>query len=87
MFKEERQDYQFRWKDIGDIQEGRPNHGKNTMVAVYRLFQFSLRDVLIKEFNVETANDIFIKAGRLAGSEFCKNVLNTERGFNEFIAD
>lgn len=87
MFKEEREDYQFQWKDIGDIKKGRPNLGETTMVAVYRLMQYTLRDVLIKEFNVDKAGELFVKAGKLAGSEFCKNVLNTKLNFNEFIAD
>jgi len=87
MFKEEREDYQFQWKDIGNIQKGRPNLGETTMVAVYRLMQYTLRDVLIKEFNVDKAGELFVKAGKQAGSEFCKNVLNTKLTFNEFIAD
>jgi hypothetical protein len=33
--------------------------------------QFTLRDVLIKEYNPETAARIFRQAGALAGSEFC----------------
>jgi predicted hydrocarbon binding protein len=87
MFKEERDVYQFTWKDIGNIEEGRPNLGPSTLIAVYRLLQFTLRDVLIKEYDVETAADIFRKAGLLAGSEFCKNVLNTGLDFNAFVAD
>jgi len=87
MFNDEREDYQFKWKHIGNIQRGRPNLGETTMVSVYRLFQYTLRDVLIKEFNVDKANELFVKAGKLAGSEFCKNVLNTNLNFNEFIAD
>ena len=87
MFKEEREDYQFQWKDIGDIQKGRPNLGETTMVAVYRLMQYTLRDVLIKEFNVDKAREIFVEAGKQAGSEFCKTVLDTKLNFNEFIAD
>ena len=79
--------YQFQWKDIGDIQEGRPNLGLNTNVAVYRLMQFTLRNVLLQEYGVEKANEIFVSAGKLAGSEFCKNVLDTNLDFSEFVAD
>ncbi len=56
MFNEEREDYLFRWKDIGNIQKGRPNLGETTSVAIYRLMQYTLRDVLIKEFNVDKAD-------------------------------
>jgi predicted hydrocarbon binding protein len=42
--------------------------------------------VLITELGVNKANDIFIKAGRLAGTQFAQNLLNLELGFNDFIA-
>lgn len=87
MFKEERTTTRFQWKDLGDIESGRPNLGPMTSVAVYRLMQYTLRDVLITKFDVKTANEILFEAGRLAGSEFCKNVLNTKLGFDEFIAE
>lgn len=87
MFTEERSEYLFKWEDLGDIAEGRPNLGPTTLLTVYRLLQFTLRDVLIKEYDVATASSIFQKAGHLAGSEFCKNVLNTELDFNDFVAN
>jgi uncharacterized protein len=87
MFKEERESYQFQWKDLGNIEEGRPNLGPTTLVAVYRLMQYTMRDVLITKYDSETAGKLLVEAGKLAGSEFCKGVLNTELGFNEFIAD
>jgi len=71
MFKEERDNFQFRWEDLGNIEEGRPNLGTSTSLLAYRLMQFTLRDVLIKEYNPETAARIFRQAGALAGSEFC----------------
>lgn len=87
MFKEERKQYSFKWADLGDIESGRPNLGPLTPVAVYRLMQYTLRDVLATRYDVKTANEIIVEAGRLAGSEFCKNVLDTGLAFNEFIAD
>jgi len=77
MFKEERDYNKFTWQDLGDIEKGRPNLGLYVPVMAYRLLQYTLRDVLIGELGVEKANDIFIKAGRLAGSQLCKNLLNT----------
>lgn len=79
--------YSFKWKDLGNIGVGRPNLGKNTSVVVYRLMQFSLRSTFLKEFGAEQANEIFRKAGKLAGIEFCKNVLNIELELNDFISD
>jgi uncharacterized protein len=87
MFKEQRGSYRFQWKDLGDIQAGRPNLGPNTSVSVYRLMQYTLRDVLITRYGVDAANEALVQAGKLAGSEFCKNVLNANLGFDEFIAD
>jgi len=86
MFKEERNYNKFVWEDLGDIEKGRPNLGLTVPVLAYRLLQYTLRDVLIAELGVDKANDILIKAGRLAGAQFCENLLNRELGFNEFIA-
>jgi uncharacterized protein len=86
MFKEERDYNKFTWQDLGDIEKGRPNLGLYVPVMAYRLLQYTLRDVLIGELGVEKANDIFIKAGRLAGSQLCKNLLNTSLNLNEFVA-
>ncbi|NMC74764.1 MAG: 4-vinyl reductase [Geobacteraceae bacterium] len=86
MFKEDRNHTTFQWKDLGDIEEGRPNLGVTVPVLAYRLMQYTLRDVLISEVGADRANDIFIKSGRLAGAQFCENILNRELGFSEFIA-
>lgn len=87
MFKEDRDNYRFKWKDLGDIDAGRPNLGVTTCVAVYRLMQYTLRDVLITRYNPDTASEILRDAGRLAGSEFCRNILDTGLDFNGFIAN
>jgi len=87
MFKEERDYNKFSWEDLGDINVGRPNLGQLVPVIVYRLFQYTMRDVMITETDVATARDIFVKAGKLAGEHFCKNVLNMDLEFNEFIAE
>ena len=86
MFKEERDHNRFSWDDLGDPESGRPNLGLSVSVPVYRLLQYTLRDVLIARYSVKTANKIFIEAGRLAGKELCKNLLNLKLGFDEFIA-
>lgn len=85
MFKSEF--YRFSWKDLGDIEAGRPNLGNLMNVAVYRLMQYTLRDVLNRHLSVEKASDLLREAGKLAGTEFCKNALNSSLPFNEFIAD
>ena len=87
MFSEEREDSLFNWTMLGDIMEGRPNLGQTTDVSVYRLMQFTLRDVLIREFDVETADRIFFQAGKTAGAHFYENVITRRGEFHEFIAD
>jgi len=87
MFKEERNELKFCWKDLGNIQDGRPNLGDKTTVTAYRLMQYVIRDVLIRRFGPEIAGDIFYEAGAKAGKEFCKNMLNKELDFHTFIAE
>ena len=81
-----RQHPKFEWKDLGDIQKGRPNLGTKVPVLVYRLMQYTIRDVLTAEFGAETKDAILIKAGRVAGKQFCENMLDKQLGFNEFIS-
>lgn len=87
MFKEERDESQFHWSMLGDIQEGRPNLGPMVHVAVYRLMQYTLRDLLIREFGVQEADRIFFEAGRKAGEEFCRNVLTQHGDVNAMLKE
>ncbi len=86
MFKEDRDEIQFTWSMLGDIEAGRPNLGPMMHLAVYRLMQFTLRDVLIRDFGVETADRIFFEAGKKAGEEFCRNLLAETEDLNSFVA-
>jgi len=87
MFKEEREENQFEWSMLGDIEEGRPNLGPLVNVSVYRLMQFTLRDILIRDLGVETADRIFYEAGKKAGEEYYKNVLTDVEDLNGLFAD
>ena len=87
MFKEERDELKFDWSMIGKIGEGRPNLGKTMDVSVYRLMQFTLRDVLTKEFDSETADKIFYEAGKHAGKEFYKELVTQKDDFNGFVVE
>lgn len=86
MFKEARDSNKFVWDDLGDLEKGRPNLGLTVPVLAYRLLQYTFRDVMISELGVKKANDIIIKAGRLAGRQFCENMLNRDLDFNEFVS-
>jgi predicted hydrocarbon binding protein len=87
MFKEEREESQFAWSMLGDIEKGRPNLGPLMHVAVYRLMQFTLRDILIRDFGVEQADKIIFEAGKKAGQEFCDNILTDKKDINGLFAD
>jgi len=79
--------YDFEWEHLGDISQGRPNLGLETSVIAYRLMQYTFKDVFSKEIGKQKTLDLFVKAGFLAGQEFCRNVLDTSMPFAEFIAD
>jgi predicted hydrocarbon binding protein len=55
-------------------------------VLVYRLFEYSMNDILHKEFGFEKANELFRKAGHLAGTEFSKNALPLGGDLNTFVS-
>ena len=44
-------------------------------VLVYRLLEYSMNDVLFKNFGIEKTDEIFRQAGYLAKCEFAKNAL------------
>jgi len=85
MFKEERGAALFEWSMIGDIGEGRPNLGPTMDVAVYRLMQFTMRDVLIARYGVEAADIVLYTAGELAGKEFCKALIEPGLDLRAFL--
>ncbi len=87
MFKEAQDQTQFQWSMLGDLQKGRPNLGPMTHIAVYRLMQYTLRDVLVRQFGPEQANRVFFEAGKRAGQAYFKNVLTQKSNLNEFFAD
>jgi len=87
MFREERDESRFEWSMIGDVGAGRPNLGPTMPVSVYRLMQFTLRDLLIKESGVETADEIFYKAGWKAGEEYHRNVIGPQSDVDGLFAE
>lgn len=80
-------DYSFSWNDLGDIPLGRPNLGSSTSIVNYRLLQYTFKDVLTEMFGKEKTHEVFRKAGYLAGTHFCRNILDTRLDFHAFIAD
>lgn len=78
--------YRFSWNHLGDIAMARPHIGADLPVAVYRLMQYTLRHVLADRYGDEGTREIMREAGRLAGEEFCKNLLDASLAFPEFVA-
>jgi predicted hydrocarbon binding protein len=77
----------FTWGCLGDIDEGRKNLGPDMPVLIYRLFQYTLKDILTREYDEETASGLYRAAGHLAGTELAKNVLDLSGDFDYFISN
>jgi predicted hydrocarbon binding protein len=79
--------YKFSWDLLGDIQAGRPNLGNTTRLEVYRLLQFTFRDVIEQHVGTEVTDKIFYEAGSLAGKEFYDHMLTPTSDLNEFLRE
>ena len=77
----------FTWENLGDINVGRGNLGLDMPVAIYRLLQYTMKDILSREYGDETTADILRAAGHLAGTHFADNVLDLSGDFDHFIAN
>ena len=44
--------YQFEWDKLGNIKKGREHLGEEMPVLVYRLLEYSMNDVLFKNFGI-----------------------------------
>lgn len=78
---------EFKWENLGNIKEGRGDLGEEMPVLVYRLMQFTMLDILTKEYGAEKANDLFREAGFLAGKEFAQALLDLTVDLDTFVAN
>ncbi|MCL2415635.1 MAG: 4-vinyl reductase [Defluviitaleaceae bacterium] len=76
----------FQWDNLGDIKTGRGGLGEEMPVALYRLMQYTMVDVLSREFGLDKANSILRDSGYLAGCEFAENALITDQDFDAFVS-
>lgn len=78
--------YEFSWNLLGDVQLGRPNLGNTTRLEVYRLMQFSFRDVLEQRYGADETDKIFYDSGYLAGREFYQHLIGPQGDINVMVA-
>ncbi|MDR3319139.1 MAG: 4-vinyl reductase [Clostridiales bacterium] len=83
----EKKPSKFTWEGLGDIGEGRKNLGDSMPVIVYRLFQYTLKDILAREYSPEQAAALYRAAGHLAGTEFARHLLDLTGDFDYFVAN
>lgn len=77
--------YRFSWKLLGDTKTGRPHLGPLMRVEIYRLMQYTLRDILEEDFGQEKTDAIVFRAGYRAGTEFYRNLMGKPASINEFV--
>ena len=80
----ENRKYAFTWDLLGDLELGRPNLGNVTRVEVYRLMQYTLRDVIESRLGTEEADKVFYEAGKMAGLAFYEHFLTGVEDVGEF---
>jgi len=80
--------YKFSWENtIGvDLSQSRPSLGGNTRIEVYRLFQFTLRDILEQNYGTEMTDKLFKNAGIMAGKEFYKRFLADSKNVGDLVS-
>lgn len=66
-------------------ENSRGNLGQELPVIVYRLLEYSLKEVLIERYGKEEQVEIFRSAGKMAGEYFAKNMLNLDQPLNQFV--
>jgi predicted hydrocarbon binding protein len=79
--------YKFDWDNTvgADMKLARPNLGPSTRVEVYRLFQFTIRDVLEQHFGTEMADKLFREAGCMSGKAFFDKFLNDVKDISMLV--
>jgi len=71
--------YKFDWSLIGNLEDGRPNLGRQTSVEVYRLMMFTLRDVIELNCGETMTDKLLYDAGLLAGRMLYQNFFRDEK--------
>lgn len=77
----------FTWEGLGDLRVGRETLGLDMPVLVYRLFQYTLKDILAREYGEGKAAALFKAAGHLAGTHFAEQALDLSGDLDYFITN
>lgn len=65
---------------------GRGNLGEDVPVFVYRMLEYSLKEILSDTYGKDAQVELFRKAGFKAGTFFARKILDTGLEFNAFVA-
>lgn len=71
---------------VGNIEKGRANLGDEMPVMIYRLLEYSMKEVLNDRFGEEEMIELFREAGRRAGRLFAEKELDLTLGFDAFAS-
>ncbi len=84
----QRQDYQpeLNMSYMGNLGAYRDEIGTDVPLAVYRMFQYAVRDALIDVYGEGEMIELFRLAGAMAGRTFAKETLDLTLPFDKFAA-
>jgi len=76
----------YIWSDEGENYLSRENLGQQMPVDIYRLFQYTMRDVLTNRYGKDEMIEIFRDCGRMAGKLFANQFLDLTLDLDEFTS-
>ena len=74
-------------EDFERLSGSRSNLGDDMPVAIYRMMQYTMQEVLRRAHGVEKARSYFRQAGVLSGIQFTKNLLDLQQELSVFLAN
>jgi predicted hydrocarbon binding protein len=79
--------YEFDWDNTvgADMKLARPKLGPTASVEIYRLLQFTLRDVLEQHYGSKMTDNLFREAGVMAGKAFYGKFLSDVKDVSTLV--
>lgn len=84
---EEGSHYTFNWDKLGDVRDGRGNLGLEMPIAIHRVMQYSMLDAMSDKYGTDESDEMFRKAGYLAGYEVAANLMNLDVELSQFLTE